>query len=203
MANNNEFENEQTESLGNNVNYRQGFSTAIASSRPAKIVTPLNFNRRFNASSAIKRNDRRVKEELPPDTNEKISNEELPKDNIGDKIKEKAVEVASKKLPPGLQGIGKNAMNNLLSGGNSGKVDQMLFKTQKMKLYLIAAGVFFGLFFVLAIIFTVSTTGGTEAAGAGFNEVSEYELEESDDDVIDDETGDIIEEGEEDAGLTQ
>ena len=56
-----------------------------------------------------------------------------------------------------------------------------------MKIYLYAGIAFFSFILIIAIIFAVSSTGGTETSGAGFNEVSEYELTETDDEVTDEE----------------
>ena len=191
MANYNNLENGQEGSFDDNYGQRL-LSVSRQNNKPSKIVSPnLSSNRGFNASSAVRRNERRAKDELPPDAKETTSNEEMPRESISDKVKEKAVNAAASKLPPGLKGVGKNAMNNLFSGGNSSKVDQALFKAQKFKIYLIAGSIFFGFLLFIAIIFAVTSTGGTEASGAGFNEVSEYELEQDDsEETVTDDTED-------------
>jgi hypothetical protein len=150
----------------------------------------------FNYSKAISNHTKRRDEDSEINTDEATENADEKKPSAASKIGNKAVETAVKTaLPPGLKGLGKLAADNVLKNGKMSEAAAALFKAKKMKLYLIAGAAFFGFLLIIAIIFAVTSTGGTEASGAGFNEVSEYELEETEDeDISDDEedSADII-----------
>ena len=207
MANYNNLENEQTESFDGNYGQR-----LLSVSRPSKIVTPLRFNNgnKFNASKAIRSNERRKKEDLPPEINQdKTSSQHL---ESGSDNKNVTKENIKKSSSTGPGNIGNKIMNNFLGGKlNAGVVDTAL-KAKKIKIYLIAGGIALGLLFMFIIIFAVFSASGTEASGMNFNEVSEYELEQDDGEVVTDENtdpGDTEEpvqsnaEGEGNEGLTQ
>ena len=140
----------------------------------------------FNYSKAISNHTKRQDEDSEVNNDEAVENADEKKPSAASKIGNKAVETAVKTaLPPGLKGLGKLAADNVLKNGKMSEAATALFKAKKMKLYLIAGAAFFGLLLMIAIIFAVTSTGGTEASGAGFNEVSEYELDETDDDALD------------------
>ncbi len=141
---------------------------------------------RFNYSNALRSNEKRKEsEELTKGSQEQEDDGEGNKSNLGSKAQEAAVGIAAKTfLPPGLQGIGKSIANNVLnSSGGVSEAAEKLLKAKKMKIYLYAGIAFFSFILIIAIIFAVSSTGGTESSGAGFNEVSEYELNENYDEM--------------------
>lgn len=143
----------------------------------------------FNYSKAVSSHEKRQDEGSDINSGEEPNNIDEKKSNAASKVRDKVAETAIKTaLPPGLKGLGKLAADNVLNNGKMSEAAMTLFKAKKMKLYLIAGCVFLGFLFFITIIFAVTSTGGTEASGAGFNEVSEYELEDPDSETVDEES---------------
>ena len=177
----------------NNESFDQNYGRRVLRGNNQSQIVKLpgvTTGNRFNYSNALRSNEKRKEsEELTKGSQEQEDDGEGNKSNLGSKAQEAAVGIAAKTfLPPGLQGIGKSIANNVLnSSGGVSEAAEKLLKAKKMKIYLYAGIAFFSFILIIAIIFAVSSTGGTETSGAGFNEVSEYELTETDDEVTDEE----------------
>ncbi len=187
MTNYENLNGEQIESFDSNYGQRLLSANRSASvNRPAKIVTPLKFNRGFSYSNTIGRvNKRENDDSTPPPDKERIEEDPMPSESLQkeeSQVQPKASSSSGSRL--------SNLLKNFAKGKEAGKAVSTVVKVKKMKTYIIVGGIALGLLFLVIIIFAVFNAAGTTAAGMNFNDVSEYELEETGDTEIVTETTD-------------
>ncbi len=167
MANNDDYE-KKLEAFGQS-NYGQRL---LSASRPAKIISPVD--RRLNFSNMRNYHENAVEKE--PITEEPETDLETP-NNFPERDNEQEIKSSS-----GNNNGSKtsNLLKRIVNGDKKKDAVAAITKFKNIKIYLICGGVLILLFFLIILFFAVFSGGGSEMTGGSFNEVSEYELNNDD-----------------------